>query len=44
MKYIVIAAAFAILAGCASLASQGGSAPGQAPENTFSYPRSPNFA
>jgi uncharacterized protein YceK len=43
MKYIVLAAAIALLAGCAGVASQGGSAPGQAPENTFSYPRSPNF-
>jgi hypothetical protein len=40
MKPILVAIALAILAGCASVASQGGTAP----EQNFSYPRSPNFA
>lgn len=44
MKYIVTALALAILAGCASISSQGGTAPDPAPEQNFSYPRSPNFA
>lgn len=43
MKYIVTAVALAILAGCASISSQGGTAP-DAPQQNFSYPRSPNFA
>jgi hypothetical protein len=44
MKTTLLAIALAVLAGCSSVASQGGSAPDQAPQDNFSYPRSPNFA
>ncbi|HWI37071.1 MAG TPA: hypothetical protein VNU64_11525 [Burkholderiales bacterium] len=44
MKTTLLALALAVLAGCSSIASQGGSAPDPAPQDNFSYPRSPNFA
>ena len=44
MKSTILALALVILAGCSSMASQGGSAPDQTPQDNFHYPRSPNFA
>lgn len=43
MKTTLLAIALVVLAGCSSVASQGGSAP-ETPQDNFSYPRSPNFA
>lgn len=44
MKTTLLAIALVVVAGCSSIASQGGSAPQKAPQDNFSYPRSPNFA
>ena len=45
MKYIVIAAALVILAGCADLqqSAQGGTAPGYARQQHSGYPYNPHY-